>query len=375
MKSFFYALYAFFFNISVRIFPVKKNRVCFLSMHNEGFCDSLGSVCNKLAETRRDLEPVFITREDLSLKNPFRLLSFFLVKSRLLATSAYVFLNDNFMPMGRLNFRSETVITQLWHAEGAFKKFGFHISQPESIRKNERAGNEKLTYVICSGEGVRDIYAGAFGVKKEQVLALGAPRCDYLVSEGNAERAKRELEELYPQCKGKRVVLYAPTFRNTAEENFELLRRFDTDKFTRALGDDYALMVKLHPQIHENCNIENAIDVTSYDDVRKLALFCDVLITDYSSICMDFSFLDKKTVFFAYDLEKYKAERDFYFDYESYVPGRVAFTLDECIEAVMSELDKEKNERFKKMNFDFFDSLSSQRVIDRIIKQQERDLQ
>lgn len=368
MKSFFYALYALFFNISVKLFPVKKNRVCFLSMHNEGFCDSLGSVCIKLTEARKDIEPIFITREDLSLKNPLRLLSFFLVKSRLLATSAYVFLNDNFMPMGRLNFRKETVITQLWHAEGAFKKFGFHISQPENIRKNEKAGNEKLTYVVCSGEGVRDIYAEAFGVKKEQVLALGAPRCDYLVSRENAEKAKRELEELYPQCKGKRVVLYAPTFRNTKEENLELLRRFDTDKFTRVLGKDYALMIKLHPQIHENCNIENVIDVTSYDDVRKLALFCDVLITDYSSICMDFVFLDKKTVFFAYDLEKYKAERDFYFDYETYVPGKVAFTLDECIEAVRAEPDKERNERFKKMNFDFFDSFSSQRVIDRIIK-------
>ena len=98
---------------------------------------------------------------------------------------------------------------------------------------------------------------------------------------------------------GKKVVLYAPTFRDSKEANEEILKQFDTKKFTEALGEDYILFIKLHPQVHEKAFIENAVDVTDYDDVRKLALFCDILITDYSSICMDFSFLDKKTVFFA----------------------------------------------------------------------------
>lgn len=369
MKSLFYSLYAIFFNLSARIFPLKENRVCFLSMHNEGFCDSLGCVCEKLGEIKGDMEKVFITRRDLTSKNPLKLLSFFLVKSRLLATSKYVFLNDNFLPMGRLNFKKDAVITQMWHAEGAFKKFGFHINQPEEVRRAEKAANEKLTYVVCSGEGVKEIYAGAFGVKKQQVLALGAPRCDYLLTEGNAEKAKKELSELYPETKGKKVVLYAPTFRDTKEENLAILKMLDTKKFTEELGEEYVLFIKLHPQVNEGGSVENAVNVTNYDDVRKLALFCDVLITDYSSICMDFSFLNKKTVFFAYDLEKYTADRDFYFDYEAYVPGKVARTFDECIEAIRADFDSEKNERFKNQNFSFFDDGSAQRVIEAIIKQ------
>ena len=196
---------------------------------------------------------------------------------------------------------------------------------------------------------------------------MGAPRCDYLARRENAEEARAEIEALYPQSKGKKVVLYAPTFRDTREGNLELLKRFDTKKITEALGEEYILFVKLHPQVHESCSVENAVDVTDYDDVRKLSLFCDVLVTDYSSICMDFSFLDKKTVFFAYDLEDYTRKRDFYFDYKSYVPGKVAFTVEECIEAIKGDFDKERNEKFKKMNFSFFDASSSQRVIDRII--------
>ena len=122
------------------------------------------------------------------------------------------------------------------------------------------------------------------------------------------------------------------------------------------------------PQVHESVVIENAVDVTDYDDVRKLALFCDVLVTDYSSICMDFSLLSKKIVFFAYDLEWYTERRDFYFDYESFVPGLAAKTTDELISAVKADFQKERNDKFRAFNFSYTDSFSAKRVIDTICK-------
>ncbi len=367
MKSFFYRLYALFFNISVKLFPLKENRVCFVSMHNEGFCDCLGCVYEEL-KGRNNLDFTFITREDLSLKHPLKLISFFIVKSRLLATSKYIFLNDNFLPMGLLGFKKESVISQLWHAEGAFKKFGLDIDQDEAVRKSEIAANQKLTWVFCSGEGVRDIYASAFGVKKEQVVCLGAPRCDYLLTDGNKEKAVNEIHSLYPQSQSKKIVLYAPTFRDSKERNENILKHFDCEKLQTLLGDEYVIFVKLHPQVHENVKITSAVDVTNYDDVRKLTLACDVLVTDYSSICMDFSLLDKKTVFFAYDLDDYKNKRNFYFDYEAYVPGEIAFGTEQLAAAVKADFNKEKNEKFKMKNFSFFDNMSSRRIADFIIK-------
>lgn len=367
MKKLLYSLYALLFNISRLIFPLNENRIAFVSMHNENFKDSLGCVYEKMNEGQ-NWDFVLITRRDLSLSNILGLISFFFKKSRLLATSKYVFLNDNFMPMGKLNFRKETVITQLWHAEGVFKKFGMHIPQNKDLRKAEEAGNKKLSYVVCSSEGVRDIYAGAFNIAKERVLPLGAPRADFLFDSKNQQKATEKLQSLYPESKGKKVVLYAPTFRDNLERNKDILKVFDTKKFSEYLGGEYCLMVRLHPQIHvESGELINAINVTDYDDVRELVLFCDILITDYSSICMDFSLLSKKTVFFAYDLEEYISERDFYFDYESYVPGEVARDLKELAEKVKGDFDKEKNNRFRDFNFSYLDSKSSQRVVERII--------
>ena len=376
MKRFLYRFYAFLFNLSAALFPLKENRAAFISMHNENFNDSLGEVTREFES--RGFECVRITRRDLdvNVRNIFRVIDFFFRKSRQLATSKYVFLNDNFMPAAFCNFKQDAVVTQLWHAEGAFKRFGLAISQPESVRKNELACNKKLTYAVCSAKAVIPIYAKAFNLKYGQVLPLGAPRADYLLKSGNAENARKKLEIIYPVLKGKKAVLYAPTFRDTKEENEKLLSHFDFKLFQKEFGDslDYCkdLSVLLYDiyskQIHEKAVVPPFVfDVTDYADVRELVLACDVLITDYSSICMDFSLLSKKTVFFAFDEEKYTKDRDFCFDYKTGLPGGIAKTTGEVIELIRAEFDEERNAEFRKRNFDFLDCSSAARVADAVI--------
>ncbi len=368
MKSFLYRFYAFLFNLSALLFPLKENRAAFISMHNENFNDSLGEVMREFQS--RGFDCVSITRRDLDvkLKNIPCVFGFFFRKSRLLASSKYVFLNDNFMPMAFLNFKKGAVVTQLWHAEGAFKRFGLSIKQPENVRKNEIAGNKRLSYVVCSSKSVVPIYAEAFGVREEQVLPLGAPRADYLLKEENKTKARTKIENLFPASKGKQILLYAPTFRDTKEENEKLLSNFDFELFKREFVDEYAVFVKLHPQVHESVSLPSfAFDVTEYDDVRELVLAADVLVTDYSSICMDFSLLSKKTVFFAFDEEKYTKERNFCFDYKTELPGETAKTTEEVIELLRAEPDEEKNKKFRDKNFDFLDCESAKRVADAII--------
>lgn len=368
MKKLLYNIYAVLFNISAFLFPVKKNRVAFISMHNENFRDSLGCVYEHMKK-EGGYDFVLITREDLSPRKPLRVLSFFLVKSRLLATSKYVFLNDNFMPMGKLGFRSETVITQLWHGEGAFKKFGLHIPQPEDLRKREIAANKKLSYVVCSSEGVRRIYSEAFGIDEEKVLPLGAPRLDYLLTKANTEKAKEKILSLYPQARGKKIILYAPTFRDDAEKDKMLLDGFDARKLLGELGEEYALFVRLHPQVHSAAvDTQTVTDVTDYEDVRELVLASDVLITDYSSICMDFCVLDKKIVFYCPDLEWYRGRRDFYFDYEAFVPGTVCKSFSDLSEGIKKDFCKERNQLFKEKNFSFVDTENAERVVNYIVK-------
>lgn len=370
MKKLIYAFYAFLFNLSAKLFKIKNNRVAFVSMHNEGFNDSLGEV-RKVLEEKGGYEFVLITRKDLEmkLKNVPGALSFFFVKSRKLATSKFVFLNDNFLPMSGCNFQKDAVVVQLWHAEGVFKKFGLSIPQPEQVRKNEIASNKRLSFVVCSSKNVVPYYAEAFGVSEDKVLPLGTPRTDRFFKKENLEAAKENFYKKYPSLKRKKLVLYAPTFRDDPEQNEKLLENFDAERLMKILGDEYALLLRLHPQIRpKTARLNGTIDVTEYPDVRELVVVCDALITDYSSICMDFSLLDKKIVFFAYDLEEYRKSRDFYFDYADYVPGPVTPCVEDAAKALLAPFDREKNEKFKRFNFDFADSESARRVVEEIIK-------
>lgn len=368
MKEFIYSVYALFFNVYACLFRVKKNRVALVSMHNENFKDALGSVYEEL-EKRGNTDFVFISRQDLEIKakNIFRVISFFVFKSYKLATAQYVYLNDNFLPMSKLNVKKDTTVIQLWHAEGVFKKFGFAIPQEEKVREREIKANERINFVVCSSKSVVPYYAEAFGVEESRVLPLGSPRADYFFKDGKRQEARNNLEKKYPFLKNKTVVLYAPTFRDTKEENEAILSKFDPEALCGLLGDGYALLVKLHPQIHTDIKGNEFFgDATDYEDVRELISASDILVTDYSSICMDFALLNKKTVFFSYDLEKYTADRDFYFDYLSYIPGKAVRTTKELAKEIKEPFDKERNEKFVKFNFDFFDAESGKRVVEKM---------
>lgn len=374
MKKLFYSLYALFFNLS-RVFPIKQNRIAFIAPHNGGTEDSLSKMRSYI-EKKGGYETVFISTNDLKLdfsgfvplvKSCLKAAGFFTFKAAALARSKYVFLNDNFMPMASLKFSKKAVITQLWHAEGAFKKFGLSAPLTDDVREREKKGASKLTYVVCTSESVAPVYAEAFGVESEKVLPLGSPRIDSLLSEKDTAEIRAEFDKNHPECKGKKLVLYAPTFRDSPEKDSALLDRIDVQAFNREFPDS-RLLTKLHPQINSAKPLEGATDVTKGHDIGDLTLICDAVITDYSSVCMDFALLSKPCIFFAFDLDEYEVERSFYFDYKSYVPGPVAESFDEVIAALKNpEGYSDKLDGFVKFNFDYTDCNNTERIFNRII--------
>ncbi len=375
MKKLFYSLYAFFFNIS-RIFPLKADRIAFVAPHNGGDGDSL-SVLRAFAQSKGDFDIVTISTNDLKLdfsgigaliSSCFKAFCFFTVKAKALATSKYVFLNDNFMPMASLNFSKDAVITQLWHAEGAFKKFGLSAPLTDEVRIREEKCSGKLTYIVCSSKNVVPVYAEAFGVDEDKILPLGTPRIDTLLCGHDTSKIREEFDNMHPECRDKKLILYAPTFRDDAENDKNIVKNIDIDSFKEKIGNEYALLIKLHPQIHSCKSIDGAVDVTVGHDINNLTLISDILITDYSSVCMDFALLSKPCIFFAFDLESYEKERSFYFKYENYVPGPVVKSFNEVINEIKNPRNnEEKLRRFRDFNFDYIDCNNTKRIFDYII--------
>ena len=370
MKQLAYKLFACAFNVCACL-PMRK-RVALLSPHMASFTDSLGEMEAEMR--RRGFSVVRVSGADIRPKEKnaaavFRMLRFFTKGAYDLATASMVFLNDNFMPLADLHVRKGAVWTQLWHAEGAFKRFGLDIADlPQDVRERVTHGNAKLRYVICSSESVMPIYASAFGVPQEKVLPLGSPRADRYIEKNRRTDVRALRTKLFGET-DKKIVLYAPTFRDDPAENRALLEHFDFAKFARELGERYLLVLRLHPQFHDVPVPDGVTDLTAYPDAGDLIAACDLLITDYSSLCLDFALVGKPSVFYAFDLESYAAGRSFYRDYRTNVPGAVAQTFDALIAAVQdADADADAMRRFSQFHFGAPDGKAASRIADAVIR-------
>jgi len=366
-------IYAKIFNI-LRKFPQKNNKITLLTNKNHSFEANLEYIAKELDNRNnagKNYEYKFIPKDSLSFSN-----------IRDFASSKYVFLVDNFFPLAFMNVEGMKWV-QLWHGTGLFKKFGYDLLNDEDKKIMEMFA-PKIDLVSVSSENVADIYARNFYVDKSKVKPFGVPRNDFYdeehLSDDYLSNLRESFEKDYPQLKGKKLVLYAPTFREDPKNN-AVFDYFDIEKFLDELGDEYALAIRLHPNYKRFCDEEHDIDLedltnrydiinfTGFKDEQKLLLLADILVADYSSIMVDYTILKKPAILFDYDLEDYLyKERGFYFDYEEMVPGKIVYNIDELIEAIKEEdFRLEKMEEFLKLQFGEFKPNSSKLILDYIL--------
>ena len=181
------------------------------------------------------------------------------------------------------------------------------------------------------------------------------------------------IRDRYQLPAGKRVVLYAPTFRGTTVRNATSPRDLDFAVLERELGADHVVLLRLHPFVRESHPIPPelasfAIDVSDHPDIHELMLVSDVLVTDYSSAIFEFSLLNRPMAFFAPDHDDYMDERGFYFDYRTGVPGPVFDTSEELAAWLRAGVfDLERVARFRAESFEVADGHASERFVDRIV--------
>jgi len=358
-----YVLFAALFTL-YKVFPLNSKRVVFVLTHDSDpdGTGNLACVYRRLKNNPRGFNCHFITRKDYNLRSAFR---FFFVKSFLLATAKYVLLDNVFLPSAFLAFKKPVKVVQLWHGSGTIKKFGQDATKG-LLHVLERRGNRTYTHLIVNSGKIRDVFSSAFGIGKDKIYAVGSPRTDLFFSQEDINRRKEQFFAKFPHLIGKRIYLYAPTFRDEdGAGNFGL----DFGMMERFLEKDSVLLVKLHPWLAGKVKgwsvYERILDFSGYHDIHTLMLISDVLITDYSSLIFEYVLLKKPIVFFAYDLQEFKEKgRGFYEDYESYVPGPIVKTTPELIETLRKgEYDLDKVEEFAKRHYDFRDGKSTDRVI------------
>ncbi len=357
-----YLIFAAFFYF-FRLFGTNENKVFLVATHDDSPEGNIGIVAEAIRKRYADKRCIWFTRKD-KITNP---INFFVKKAYHLATSGYVFLDNEFLPMAYVRFARGVKVVQLWHGTGTIKRFGQDVNTG-FLKRLEYRANQRITHLIVNSEAVKREYASAFAVAEEKIYVIGNPRTDLLLNEAFLKKKREAFLQEYPALDGKRCILYAPTFRDAEVDAPRIA--LDLDRMSRELADNEVLMLRLHPhvaghfgRISEGKDWAHIINMSAYRGITTLLAVADVLVTDYSSVIFEYCIRRKPMIFYAYDLSDFETRgRGFYRDYKSFVPGKVVRDQDELMAALRS-CDGSEASGFVRDNFPYLDGKSTDRLL------------
>lgn len=355
--------------------PLRKGKIVFAETTFPQMTNSFCLLYDRLsANPDLDVRVHFFEKRRLSKMDALlRELSFM----RDCGNAGYIVLNESYDTFGAIPKRRGQKILNTWHACGAFKRFGKSTGDDRfGGTKNGQDRyplNPDCDLVTVSSPQVVWAYADAMKgeVRPENIRPIGVSRTDIFFDETFRKKAKEKLLMLMPEAEGKKVILYAPTFRGTVREA-HTPNMLDISLLARHFSEEYVLLLNYHP--HSQNRPQAAADIRSFAQdmtgrmtIDELLCVTDVCISDYSSVIFEFSLFEKPMLFFAYDLEDYFDSRGFYYDYDRLTPGPVCQTNEElvsCLEELSDGFDPKQVKAFREYFMSSCDGHATDRILE-----------
>ena len=290
-----------------------------------------------------------------------------IAKVRKYMLTSKVIVTDDYMKYLRaVRLREGQKVIQLWHAGGAFKRFG--LDAPSKLtRLEEYKTHSQYSDVCVTSEYVRQFYAHAFGVDIDVIKAIGSPRTDAILDSEKVREKQDIIKTRHPLLKDKKVYVYFPTFREFEGSLIPLETKIDWARLNDELSDDEVFIVSRHPvmkdEFFKGAFYSRVKDYTS-DPTPELLAIADVVITDYSSIIFDASLMNKSMLFYCPDYGNY--ERDFYLDYDKDLPGEIISDFEQLLPALRRADEISSPEvisAFREKEMGACDGNSTQRIV------------
>ena len=282
-------------------------------------------------------------------------------------TNSRIWISNVRMPFWSCKKR-KTKYFQTWHGSLPIKKIEGECVDKLSKRYVMQAKHDSKMndYIISECADNTVLYEKYFWLKHAQVLKVGAPRNDIFFRDNNdlIHLVKEKLG-----VKGEKVILYVPTFREERERENHFL---DYSGIRKALevkfGGSWSVLLRLHPR-YSNTDIdrfEDVINVTNYPDIQQLLIISDILLTDYSSVCMDFLLTKRPAFLLARDIEVYRKERGFHIELDE-TPFPISHSEEELINNIRNfdevEYQNDVNKFLGKYGY-YDDGYAAKKVVD-----------
>jgi len=372
--------------------PKKKNSIIFIGKDNKHFLDNTKYLYNYLIRTKeKGIKHSFLTedRGTLALLKEKNLPVCFYpdpkTAYRLLRTSIVISADSpNNAHISKHHLLSRAKKIQLWHGVG-FKTI--ELTMPDII-ENMKSIKHRINYFLNRRFPKYDVMNSTSefytenvfkpALKYKEAFEGGYPRNDVLFREPDELDLIGTDIESYNQIieyknQGYKTILYAPTFRDNRNDPISD-RIINLEEWSRyGEKNNIVFILKFHPIPNANYTefnkLKNIIIYNNTKDIYPALRYIDLMVTDYSSIYMDYLLIDRPVLFFSYDYEKYiSKDRNIQFDYNWITPGQKCYNQDELFQEIenilINNIDnyKEKREEIKNMAFKNPDGNSSERI-------------
>lgn len=362
-----------FYNFCRRHCKLQDNKILFTSDNREELGGNLEALYRRMDQRGlcTKFHPVFSFEpraQGRSLRNRLHL-------AYQLATAHYIFCDDHQPFLYQIRYRKGVHLVQLWHACGHFKTIGHGRIGTLEVQNPFSRNHASYTDVSVASKQDIPIYAEAFGIPDERVHAWGIPRHDELLDAAWQERKRQAVQKQFPALAGKKLVVFAPTFRGQGKGRaYYDFDQLNIPALAQCCREHHLFVIfKMHPLVTDALHIPSecldvCADGSQIREVNDLLPSADVVISDYSSVVYEAALLSIPTLYFAYDLERYEATRSFYQPYEEFVSGKIVTTFDELLQALAEEdFEPERLESFRTRNFAHLEGGACDRIIDALL--------
>ncbi|MCA9363268.1 CDP-glycerol glycerophosphotransferase family protein [Candidatus Kaiserbacteria bacterium] len=327
------------------------------SRDREIFADNSKYMFLYLSQEQKDLRPIWLARDDKLTRilrdkgyEAYNINSF---RGAWYALRSEYTIVDAFLERTFWKYTGGSKVVQLWHGKG-MKKTG-HDSSYSLASKSKFLHPNLFTpfhKLVASSDYTAKLMASTFNEPEEKILVTGLPRNDILkkaIKDADID-SNLELQGIIDNKKAagaKKIFLYAPTFRPNGSNPIDSL---DTRALQQVLEkNDFYLIISLHPKFarkeYQTAKAENNISyIASALDLYPQLKSVDALITDYSSLYVDYLLLDRPIIFYTYDIGSYRVDMGLHDSFEELTPGPHPKNVTELKE-VITEPDKYQADR------------------------------
>lgn len=327
-------LYKYFF----AKLPINKKKIVFSS--HSGICVGCNpkSICMEMLKSNKNYKIIWLIAKNTDKKNlikhkNIKYVKYNSFKSLFELATAKIWVNNqlflyHYNSMGMFK-RSGQKYIQTWHGALGIKKVLFH-DKFNIIENNLK----DIDYLISNSKFENEVYKDNFLDSENKILEYGHARNDIFFSDSTS--IKDKIHKEFNISHDKKILLYAPTFRDNFNVNITTLN-LDIIKqnLEKNTGSNWQVLIRLHhnDNLFQNLLDGNYINASNYPDAQELLACTDMLITDYSSIMFDFMLTKRPCFIYAQDIEEYEKMNGFYYPLET-TPFPIAKNENELIEKI-----------------------------------------